>query len=65
MKSTALHRATPKAPSSASFLAHIAGELCRYDAHLRDVRGLATSASSRSGLAMKVQPPRTTTSRPI
>ena len=43
MKPTALHRATPKARSSASFLTHIAGELCRYDAHLRRVRGLAAA----------------------
>lgn len=43
MKPTALHRATPKARSSASFLAHITAELCRYDAYLRDVRGLAAT----------------------
>jgi len=43
MKPTALHRAAPKARSSGSFLAHIAGELCRYDAHLRDARGLAAT----------------------
>jgi site-specific recombinase XerD len=43
MKPTALHRATPKARSSAPLLARIAGELCRYDAHLRDVRGLAAT----------------------
>ncbi|HEY4722922.1 MAG TPA: tyrosine-type recombinase/integrase, partial [Anaerolineae bacterium] len=43
MKPTALHRATRKARSSASLLARIAGELCRYDAHLRDVRGLAAT----------------------
>ena len=43
MKPTALHRATSKARSSASFPAHISGELYRYDAHLRDVRGLAAT----------------------
>ena len=43
MKPTASHRATPKARSSASLLAHIAGELCRYEEHLRDVRGLAAT----------------------
>ena len=37
------HRATPKTRSSASFPAHIADELRRYDEHLRDVRGLAAS----------------------
>ncbi len=43
MKPTAFHRATPKTQSSASFPAHIAGELRRYDAYLRDVRGLAAT----------------------
>ena len=43
MNPTASHRATPKARSSASSPAHIADELCRYDAHLRDVRGLAAT----------------------
>ena len=42
MKLISSHRATPKARSSASFPAHIADELRRYDEHLRDVRGLAT-----------------------
>ena len=41
MKPISSHRATPKARSSASFPAHIADELRRYDEHLRDVRGLA------------------------
>ena len=42
MKSTASHRATPKAPRlSASFSASVTDELHRYDEHLRDVRGLA------------------------
>ena len=52
MKPTALRRATPKARSSASLLAHVAGELCRYDAHLRDVRGLA--ATTRKGASISV-----------
>lgn len=43
MKPISSHRATPKARSSASFQAHIADELRRYDEHLRDVRGLAAS----------------------
>jgi site-specific recombinase XerD len=47
MKPTTLHRAMPKARSSASFPAHIADELRRYDVHLRDVRGLA--AGTRKG----------------
>lgn len=43
MKPISSHRATPKTRSSASFSAHIADELRRYDEHLRDVRGLASS----------------------
>jgi site-specific recombinase XerD len=43
MKATAFHRATPKAPKFASFPAHIADELRRYDEHLRDMRGLAAT----------------------
>lgn len=43
MKPISSHRATPKARLSASFPAHIADELRRYDEHLRDVRGLAAS----------------------
>ena len=43
MKPISSHPATPKARSSASFPAHIADELRRYDEHLRDVRGLAAS----------------------
>ena len=41
MKPTRLHPATTNAPSFASFPAHITDELRRYDAYLRDVRGLA------------------------
>jgi site-specific recombinase XerD len=43
MKPITSHLATPKARSSESFSAHIIDELCRYDEHLRDVRGLAAS----------------------
>ncbi len=42
MKPNILHRAT-STHSAASFPAHIAAELCRYDEHLRDVRGLAAA----------------------
>ena len=42
MKPNILHRAT-STHSSASFPAHISDELCHYDEHLRDVRGLATA----------------------
>lgn len=70
MKPTTLHRATPKARSSASFPAHIADELCRYDEHLRDVRGIcyrqaSTSASSHFGLVMRVRQPLIATLKPI
>jgi site-specific recombinase XerD len=41
MKPTCLHPAKSNAPSFASFPAHITDELHRYDAYLRDVRGLA------------------------
>jgi len=43
MKPTVLHQAEPKARSSESTPEHIAAELRRYDAHLRDVRGLAAA----------------------
>ncbi|RZF23521.1 integrase [Paraburkholderia sp. UYCP14C] len=42
MKPTSLRPTNPNARSFASFPAHIADELHRYDAYLRDVRGLAT-----------------------
>jgi len=41
MKPTASHQAAQKARSSASLSAYISKELRRYDAHLREVRGLA------------------------
>ena len=43
MKPTTSHPAKPKVRILTSFSVHIADELRRYDAHLRDVRGLATS----------------------
>ena len=43
MKPTSSHPAKPKVRISTSFSIHITDELNRYDAHLRDVRGLATS----------------------
>jgi site-specific recombinase XerD len=43
MKPTRLHAAKPTARSFPAFPAHIADELRRYDAYLRDVRGLATA----------------------
>ncbi len=41
MKPTRLYPAKSNAPSFASFPPHITAELHRYDAYLRDVRGLA------------------------
>jgi len=43
MKHTTSHPAKQKARIPTLFSVHIADELRRYDAHLRDVRGLATS----------------------
>ncbi len=42
MKPTTSRRGTPKSRVSATFSACITEELCRYDEHLRDVRGLAS-----------------------
>lgn len=42
MKPTTSHPAKPKVRIPTTFSIHIADELRRYDAHLRDVRGLAT-----------------------
>jgi site-specific recombinase XerD len=47
MKPTPVHQAEPKAELFDSFPEHIAKELCQYDKHLRDVRGLA--AETRKG----------------